>query len=1048
MKKLLLSLTLVMSLGFALQAQIQDGTTAPEWTATDIDGQSHTLYDILNSGRHVVLEFSATWCGPCWNFHNTGTFESLWDEYGPDGSDEIHVFYVEADLGTSLECLFGPTNCTGGTQGDWVTGHDFDFINLTNTNASGMASDYSVGYYPTIYAISANHTNGVYEVGQEQNLDRWAEWLFESFEMVVTPTITNSDCGLATGEISLAIELGHGNKTVSWSNGMSGPTISNLEPGQYTATVEDENGYMVVETYEITGPPVPAMDLLSQENVDCAGNEVGSLSVLAGGGNGGWSYEWSNGETTSSIEDLAAGTYEVIATDALNCETVETYEITEPEELVLETEITEPDCLDGLGAVQGLQSGGVGPYTYEVNGNTNSSGYFDVGTGDYDMIITDGNNCTTTMPFSIGELEDVEAIAEQTGNDISCVTPTSEVSGIGSSEGENVDYEWITADGEIESGVNDLVATVSAPGTYTLYVFNEQNNCFAEASVTVGGNMDLPDVMIEDPEAIDCQNGSVELDGTGSESGSHISYTWSTEDGEIDGDTDQNTATASAPGTYTLSVFDNINGCESTMSVTVDSDGDLPEIAVEDGTIDCTADVITICADVDAGVSVTWDTPDGEMTGNCIEVSQAGEYIATAEADNGCSQSATSIVDMSMNAPEVDIEEPLEVTCLQELVTVSSEIEGDLSDFTILWTTEDGNIVGDATGTDIEVDAGGTYSISVLNEVNGCETTLEVTVEENIEFPESAFDFEVIDGVVQVNSTSSGNPSEFNWNFGASGEEAEVSFDENGEFEICLTVLNDCGEDTECQTVDYAPELLFEATEADLDCHAGADGRLEVEPSGGRPEYTIEWTGPNGFTSDQFVIENLEAGTYTMILRDEFGYEKTESYEVTEPAPITEQRVDITDETSEDGGSIELIVEGGTGEYMYKWSNGETTSLIDGLPAGDYTCEVTDENGCVQTFGPYTVGFSTAVSDLDVVKDFEYFPVPANAELNVRITLNRVIDTQLRVLSPEGTVMVQRDYQQNVINDKIDITDLASGMYLLEYGTATDRQVEKLIVIK
>lgn len=130
-------------------AQLPNGSIAPDFTATDINGEEHNLYNLLDDGYKVIVDFSATWCGPCWSYHTSGVFEELYSTYGPDGTDEIRIFFIEADDTTTDDDLHG----TGpSTMGDWTDGTEYPIID----NGGDIFDDYAGAYYPTIYTICPN----------------------------------------------------------------------------------------------------------------------------------------------------------------------------------------------------------------------------------------------------------------------------------------------------------------------------------------------------------------------------------------------------------------------------------------------------------------------------------------------------------------------------------------------------------------------------------------------------------------------------------------------------------------------------------------------------------------------------------------------------------------------------------------------------------------------------------------------------------------------------------------------------------------------------
>lgn len=140
---------LASALLFAGAASAQIGATAPDFTLTDIDGNEHNLYTYLDAGKVVILDCSATWCPPCWTFHENHYLKSINDQYGPEGTDQVVVLFYEADPSTTSADLDGSGS---NTQGDWITGVDYPIIDPASAELSG--SIYWPLGYPTINVIS------------------------------------------------------------------------------------------------------------------------------------------------------------------------------------------------------------------------------------------------------------------------------------------------------------------------------------------------------------------------------------------------------------------------------------------------------------------------------------------------------------------------------------------------------------------------------------------------------------------------------------------------------------------------------------------------------------------------------------------------------------------------------------------------------------------------------------------------------------------------------------------------------------------------------
>jgi len=1050
MKNLYLSLALLFFLNIGYSA-LPQGTTAPDWTLTDIDGETHHLYDYLDQGIHVILDFSATWCGPCWNYHNSGVMEALWEDYGPDGTGEIMIFMVEGDSDTNLACLYGSSGCNNTTYGDW-TQVPYPILNLEGSDLS-YTTAYNVTYWPTIYGINANDY-ATYEVGQP-NATGWEEIFFQSFAMAAAPTADPGTCSL-DGSVYSNVTGGAGSLNYLWSNGNSNTNLINVPSGVYGLTVTDNNGVFVTSEIELVNGNTD-IEIMSEiiDNINCYGYGNGSITVDVAS-NSGLTYNWSNNESTAAISNLEPGIYELTITNTSNdCEIYDAFLIFEPDELEVELSSEDAICGDDNGIIDVYIYGGVEPYEISVNGNEiGGASAAGLQPGPYDVDIVDDNGCTVSTFITVLSQEAPEAVVSNASGIINCDQSTVLLESVGSTTGSNISYSWYNSSNSLIG--DEATVEVSEAGEFTLEVIDDFTGCSTVVSIVVEADTDIPAIALASEGVLTCDVTSVTINSEGSESGANISYMWTDAAGVMLGEgTELEVGDA---GAYTLSVSNSLTGCSSELTTSVEADTETPEVALGIETLlNCNTTLLTLedGASEDASFSYSWAYTDAD--GNIVaaegplDVTEAATYIAViTHAGNGCMSMQDVNIEADLEAPEVILPEVNYILdCSDAAISLDVETsEGHV----IAWTTEDGNIAAGNNLAMLSVDQAGTYTVLVTNPVNGCTTTESVMVSLEDNEPVAIFDFNIVGTDVTMQNNSEGMDNTYAWDFG----NGETSTEENptvtlteGTYDLCLTVTNDCGTDTNCSSVSIGGPLQSSGTVGEILCFGDATGTINLSISGGAPTYVIDWSGPSGYSSDEEDITGLTAGTYTVTIIDADETVLTQEYTITEPTAITSaDELIIDDEANLGSGSIDVNISGGTGSYTFLWSNGETTEDITGLTTGDYTLEVTDANDCLSTF-TYTVNnLISSLNEITNISSLSVYPQPASKRLMINLALHEASEFQVELINVSGVLLQKHTINGKNITKELSLIDVESGYYILRILEEEKAYTQGVIVIK
>ncbi|NNE29716.1 MAG: T9SS type B sorting domain-containing protein, partial [Saprospiraceae bacterium] len=268
------------------------------------------------------------------------------------------------------------------------------------------------------------------------------------------------------GMIDITPVGGTGSYSFAWSNMEITEDIFGLCGGTYTVTITDGQGLEFQQSFTVDAPTAELQ--VNGTTTNPSGGDNGSIEITTSGGYGGYTYLWSNGQTTDDIDNLAQGSYTVTATDQNGCFAVESFTLFgAPATVSFIPEI--PNCTGfSDGCLEANPVGGTEPYDYVWSNGGTAQKICALSAGTYSVTVTDANGLIVINEFALLDPPPITVVIENLGDN----SLLANVAG-GTTP---YNYNWNTSGGDTSSQVDNL-----APGTYAVLV-TDANDCTGTAN--------------------------------------------------------------------------------------------------------------------------------------------------------------------------------------------------------------------------------------------------------------------------------------------------------------------------------------------------------------------------------------------------------------------------------------------------------------------------------------------------------------------------------------------------------------------------------------
>ncbi len=847
-------------------------------------------------------------------------------------------------------------------------------------------------------------------------------------------------CGQTNnGRIDIGVRGGTAPYRFFWDDAATSEDRNMLPNAAYSVVVKDRNQCADTAFFNLQSPAPPRIFVTNIQPPACVGSLGGVVQTVVSGGVSPYGFLWSNGTSNATLNGVDTGLFALKVTDFNGCVDTISVRLSAPQVMnITNFSATNATCFGGNdGRISFNLTGGISPFSYSwSNGQSTLFPFINnLPTGNYYLITKDANGCAIKTPtIFINSPPPINIFIDTVINN-NCFNAQQGSIKVHVTGGViPYKYYW----NNIVTNNKDLTNIFA--GSYSLFVL-DSNNC-------VSGNNNLFPIRVLQPDSISAKvtvvgAGCSEINQTGTVRLSVLggnppyNYVWSN-------GTFLDSLSGIDAGFYSVTIYDSKN-CQKIIS-NIEVKKSFTKLllkSISPKQLKCVGDTNgEITVEIEGGLSpyqYNWSAGENHISNSLkdtIKNLSSNFYNVTITDNNGCILTSPFLTLSNPQPISIRIDSIYPVKCKgQSNGQIFTTALGGAGGFSFNWsngsTLEDPNLL-----------AVGNYFLTVTDSFNCTFSGQQAVV---ILEPTDSLQYSVLvtkqptchnfqDGQITLSAYGGYSPYHIQWNNPALTDLFSLNQLGAGTYFASIIDSKGCSIKVDTFRFNNPQPLLVTKFITSLQCPLDSNGSISLASTGGEMPYYFLWS--NGDTTN--FITGLSAGFYEVTIKDSRNCVVNENFiPVIQPDIFSINATTTDANAGQNDGTATLNVTGGTPNYQYFWSGGQTSNPATQLQAGFYNVTIIDSQGCHFTKDSIEIRQSTSASSPSYgMVNIQISPNPSNGIFNLQIQNIQNIKNckiKLKLKDVRGAVIFEEKIIECADSQVLNLEYLSAGIYFLEF---------------